>query len=81
MQDSAMKLELIKPRLFFLQKTNEQLVKENLASKNELRFMSFQHQVEIQNFESQLADQPKKNKRWLFAGFVGGMIIGALITK
>ncbi|WP_031526999.1 hypothetical protein [Dyadobacter crusticola] len=81
LQDSAIKFEAIKPRLFFLQKTNEQLVKENQAAKNEQRFLSFQHQGQIQKFESQLADQPKKNKRWLFAGFVGGLVIGALITK
>ncbi|WP_439557703.1 hypothetical protein [Dyadobacter sp.] len=81
MQDSAMKFELLKPRMFFLQKTNEQLVKENLASKNEQRFLSFQHQAQIQKFESQLADQPKKKRRWLFVGFVGGMIIGAIIQK
>ena len=81
LQDSAIKFEAIKPRLFFLQKTNEQLVKESQAAKNEQRFLSFQHQGQIQKFELQLADQRKKKKRWLFAGFVGGMIIGAIIQK
>ncbi|MCE6987499.1 hypothetical protein [Dyadobacter sp. CY323] len=78
-QDSAIKYELIKPRLFSLQKSYEQLAKEKLASQNEQRFLSFQHQAQIQKFELQLADQPKKNKRWFVAGFVGGLIIGAII--
>lgn len=75
LQDSAVKYELIKPRMLTLQKSFGFIEQENQALKNERRFLSFQQQELKINFEASLADQRKKKYAW----GAGGVALGVLL--
>jgi len=77
--DSAIKLEILKPRLMALEKSYGFLKDENMAIKNQQRFLSFQAQEQKHNFEKQLADQRKKRRRGAAAALMIGLVLGALI--
>jgi hypothetical protein len=75
LQDSAVKFELIKPRMVTLQKSFGFIEQENQALKNERRFLSFQQEALKINFEASLADQRKKKYAW----GAGGVALGVLL--
>lgn len=75
LQDSAVKYELIKPRMVTLQKSFGFIEQENQALKSERRFLSFQQDALKINFETSLADERKKKIKWGAAGLVLGVAL------
>ena len=79
LQDSAVKYELLKPRMYTLEKSCTFTTQENIDLKNERRFLSFQQDALKINFEASLADQRKKKKKWGAVGVVVGVALAKLI--
>ncbi|WP_353720291.1 hypothetical protein [Dyadobacter sp. 676] len=79
LQDSAVKYELIKPRMVTLQKSYGFIEQQNQALKNEQRFLSFQHEALKINFEASLADQRKKKYVWGACGVGLGVLLKLIL--
>lgn len=61
--------------MYTLEKSCTFTIQENIALKNERRFLSFQQEALKINFETSLADQRKKKYAWGAAGIGLGVLL------
>lgn len=77
--DSAINYEMLKPRYYTLTKSHEQLLREVVELRMQLRLLSFEQEAAHTNFVKQLEAEKRKRRRLILIG--GGMVIVRMVIR
>jgi hypothetical protein len=79
--DSAIKYEMLKPRLYSLQKVNFHLEQRIVAMESKERLGEDLHQLEITGFQQQIKSERRRRRRHVAAALLLGIAAGALTAR